>query len=288
VTAAEAPIAYDPRVELCGRGPPLVLVPGMDGTGLLFYRQVPLIARRHRVATYALRDGAPDMRTLVADLADVVGAAAPSGEPALIVGESFGGALALSFAHAHPERTAGVIVINSFARFLPQLRLRLARTGIRAMPWGAMRVVRRLTAARLHSPNTQRAEIRRFLSLTRETTRRGYLARLSILREYDARPWLGTLRVPALFVASDRDHLVPAVREATFMAARVPGARLRVLEGHGHICLIAPGVDLAALIADWREERAAPPNEHHGRHNIRTHDGRGFMTAPERHPRRRC
>ena len=231
----------------------------MDGTGQLFYRQVPLLAPHHRVATYALRDDATSMAELVADLLDVVERVAPDGEPAVIVGESFGGALALSFALAHPERVARVVVVNSFARFLPQLRLRLARLGIRAMPWGAMRLVRRLTAFRLHSPHTHRAEIRRFLQLTRGTTRRGYLSRLRILRDYDVRDRLAELRVPALFVASDRDHLVPAVREATFMARRAPRAELHVLEGHGHACLIAPGVDLAELLRRWPAPPARAP-----------------------------
>ena len=255
--AARDPRAYDAHIAVRGNGRPLVLVPGMDGTGLLFYRQVPLLAAHHRVATYALRDDAPDMETLVADLARVVERIGAPGEGAIVVGESFGGTIALSFARAHPELTAGIVVVNSFARFLPQLRLVLARAGIRAMPWGAMRIVRRLTAVRLHSPHTHRREIRYFLALTRGTTRQGYLGRLAILRRYDARPWLSSLRVPALFLASDRDHLVPAVREATYMAARVPGARLRVLEGHGHACLIAPGVDLAELLADWEQEHRA-------------------------------
>jgi hypothetical protein len=36
------------------------------------------------------------------------------------------------------------------------------------------------------------------------------------------------------------------------MAARVPGAVMRILEGHGHICLIAPGVDLEQVLKEWR------------------------------------
>jgi hypothetical protein len=36
------------------------------------------------------------------------------------------------------------------------------------------------------------------------------------------------------------------------MTARVPNAVLRVLEGHGHICLIAPDIDLANMLTTWR------------------------------------
>jgi len=243
---------YDPHLALTGDGPGLVLVPGMDGTGRLFYRQVPLLAKRYRVATYRLRDDAVDMATLVGDLARVARGAAAAGGQVVVVGESFGGAVALSFALASPPLVAALVVLNSFPRFLPQARLRLAIRALHLMPWEAMPLVRRLTAFRLHSRYTHRAEIRRFMELTQQTSREGYIARLRILQSYDVRDRLGELEMPVLFLASERDHLVPAVREAREMARRVPQAMVRVLPGHGHICLIAPNLDLEHLLQEWR------------------------------------
>lgn len=241
---------YDARIRVTGDGPLIVLVPGMDGTGKLFYRQVRPLARRHSVATYALRE-AGTMEDLVADLAFVIRTATDG--RATVVGESFGGAVALSFALAHPELLDRLVLLNSFPRFLPQHLLRLAAwvIGTIPFPWQAMTAVRALTASRLHSRHTHAREIRRFLVLTARTTRAGYLQRLRILRDYDVRDRLREIRAPTLFLASDRDHLVPAVEQATYMASRVPGATLRVLEGHGHICLIAPNVDLGKILEQW-------------------------------------
>ena len=243
-------VTYEPNVRTEGSGPPLVLVPGLDGTGRLFYRQVPSLARRFRVATYALRDDAEDMDTLVGDLAGVIRSISGDGQPAIVVGESFGGTLAMSFAITYPELTRALVVLNSFPYFRPQYRLRLALAGLGIMPWGAMSFVRRLTAFRLHSRYTHRSEIRRFLRETSYTTREGYMSRLRILRRYDLRTRLADISAPTLFLAADRDHLVPAVDQATYMASRAPRAEIRVLEGHGHICLIAPNVDLGAIITD--------------------------------------
>jgi pimeloyl-ACP methyl ester carboxylesterase len=81
----------DPRVSVQGDGGAVVLVPGMDGTGCLFYRQIPLLARSYRVATYALRDTATSMDELVADLARVIEIVAPVERRAIVIGESFGG-----------------------------------------------------------------------------------------------------------------------------------------------------------------------------------------------------
>ena len=255
-SAAEAPCrvgGYEPSVRVeGGAGAPLIFVPGMDGTGRLFHTQVPLLARDFRVATYALRDDADDMETLVDDLRRALDVLAPGGEPAVVVAESFGGTVAMSFALAHPERVRELVIVNSFSRLRSPAHLRVAIAATRVMPWRLMGVFRRLTVARLHAPDTPPAEIAYFLEQTRGVGKRAYLSRLRILAEYDLRSRLGELRVPTLFVASDQDRLVPAVEEASYMAARVPGAALRVLPGRGHRCLIAPGVDLAQIIRESR------------------------------------
>ncbi len=242
---------YDPRLSITGAGRPLVLVSGLDGTGQLFYTQVPRLAEFFTVATYSLRDDATDMATLVADLHDVIDMVAPDGQPVVLLGESFGGALSLSFALKYPERVAALVILNSFAKFLPQIRLRAGRAALSAMPWGAMGIVRRLTAFRMHSRHTTPEALRRFMELMRLTTREGYLNRLAVLMDYDVRDELARLRVPTLFLAADRDHLVPSVEQAEFMAARIPGASVLVLQGHGHICLLAPDLDIAALLRAW-------------------------------------
>jgi len=246
---------YDPGISLIGSGPGLVLVPGMDGTGALFYRQIPTLARSYRVATYALRDTAVTMDDLVDDLARVVDATSSAGDPAIVVGESFGGALAMSFALARPDRVAALVVINSFPKFGPTPLLKLGILGLSVMPWGAMRLVRRLTAFRLHSRHTHGDDIRQFLRRTGRATREGYIGRLKLLTRYDLRERLKDLQPPTLFLAASHDHLVPAIAQATLMTARVPGAAMHVLEGHGHICLIAPDLDLEHLLQRWRNGR---------------------------------
>lgn len=253
---AAAPLNYDARLRMAGSGIPLVYVPGMDGTGELFYRQVPALVRRFRVATYRLRDDAPDMRTLVDDLAAVTRSVSPTGEPATLVGESFGGALAMSFALAHPGLVRELVLLNTFPWFRPQFRLRLARGGIRVIPWGAMRIVRRLTAFRLHSKHTHRDEMKQFLRHTATTTKLGYLRRLGILRRYDLRDRLAELDLPVLLLAADQDHLIPSVEQARLMASLLPRATVRILEGHGHSCFLARSLDLSAMLDAWQREAA--------------------------------
>jgi 3-oxoadipate enol-lactonase len=228
----------------------LVLVPGIDGTGLLFYRQIPALERQFEITTTRHRDDASSMEDLVEDLDRQIERAA-AGRPVTLLGESFGGALTLSYALAHPERVERVVILNSFAHFGSQARLWLGYHLLRATPWGMMRIVRQLNASRMHSPQTERDEIRRFHELMRATTREGYLSRMRILRDYDIRDQLPSLRAPALYLAADRDTLVPSVEQARLMSGLSPSATMRILEGHGHSCLIAPDLDLAAILDEW-------------------------------------
>lgn len=227
-----------------------MLVPGIDGTGQLFYRQIPALERRFAVTTTRLRDDAESMDVLVADLDREVRRVAGDRRVTLL-GESFGGALTLSYGLAHPHRIERLVILNSFAYVGSQARLSLGYHLLRAMPWRMMRIVRQLNAKRMHSPTTDRNEIRRFHELMRATTREGYLSRLRILRSYDVRDRLPSLAAPVLYLAADRDTLVPAVDQARLMSALTPGGTMRVLEGHGHSCLIAPDMDLAAILEDW-------------------------------------
>ena len=100
------------------------------------------------------------------------------------------------------------------------------------MPWGAMRLMRRLTTWRLHSAHTHRDEIRRFLELTATATKEGHVNRLRILRAYDIRRHLEELRLPALFLAAEHDRLVPSIAQARF----------RRLECRGRRCVYSPAM----------------------------------------------
>jgi len=233
----------------------------MNGTGDLFYCQVPRLRHSFRVATYSLREDAESLEQLAADLAHIVGVVAPRERRAIIVGESFGGAVALTFALAYPELVEALVILNSFPYFAPRIRLRLAIAGLSVLPWGVMPIVRRLTAFRLHSRHTHRTEIKQFIKLTAHASREGYINRLKLLRTFDARERLHEIRQPTLFLASEYDHLVPAVAQARYMSNRVPSSVMRILQGHGHICLIAPDLDLAQVLLEWRQpaDRSAEP-----------------------------
>lgn len=233
----------------------LVLVPGLDGTALLFYRQVPLLSGRFEVTTFPLPDDSDcTMDTLVSALAKHVDDL--SAGPVLLCGESFGGALSLSFALAHPEKLFGLVIVNSFPYIRQRVRIRLGPRLLKLMPWGAMSLVRRFTESRMHTSHTSREDRREFHHRAKSIGREGYIRRLEILKGFDVRKRLHDVDTPTLFLAADEDHLVPAVREARFMMRRMPHASMRVLAGYGHICMINHDFSLLEHIEPWLDSLA--------------------------------
>ena len=242
---------YSPAITTEGSGPLVVLIPGIGGTGELFYQQVARLSKSFRVVTYSLRDRAAGMHVLLDDLAGVLDAVTGAEKSAIVVGESFGGALALSFALERPGYVERLVLVNSFAYVGTRIRLALATAAVRAMPWPAMGVVRQLAAAHMHSPDTHEDDIRASLRMLTASTREGYLSRLRMLRAYDVRGRLGELPVPTLLIAAREDVLLRSVDHARDMAARIPGSAMKVLEDHGHSCLLSPDVDLEAILTEW-------------------------------------
>lgn len=113
----------------------MVLVPGIDGTALLFYRQQPLLAAHFDTVSFPLPTRSVTsmtMESLVADLADLIEELSTNG--ALLLGESFGGALSMSLALERPELVRGLVIVNSFPYFDERVKLRLAPWLLRAIP----------------------------------------------------------------------------------------------------------------------------------------------------------
>ncbi|MDH4279032.1 MAG: alpha/beta hydrolase, partial [Acidimicrobiia bacterium] len=187
----------------------------------------------------------------IAGLIDEVGH-----EGALLLGESFGGALGLHVALRHPELVKGLVIVNSFPYLDNRLQLLAAPRLLRLIPWGAMPLARRFTEHRIHSAHVGDDELLEFRQRTRSIERNGYIRRMQILHGHDVRNDLQHIKAPTLFLAGTEDRLVPSARWATYMGERVPDAEVILLKGYGHCCLINHDLDVGRIVADWWDRRS--------------------------------
>lgn len=238
-----------PEYRVEGDGPLLICNSGLDGTGQLFFKQARRLSRFYRVVTFRSRErGQFTYEDLTGDVAAII---RHQGEQrATILGESFGGTVALSFALRYPEMVERLVVINSFPRFRRRNQIKLGVMLASKLPFGLLWPVRRMAGALgLKVDGVSRADRRVFWSAIRTVRAEGYLRRLQLIAEFDVENQLSEIQAPVLLIAADRDLLVPSVREARAMAARIPNATVRIIRGAGHACLMGDRVRLDELLA---------------------------------------
>ncbi|HWS55167.1 MAG TPA: alpha/beta hydrolase [Pyrinomonadaceae bacterium] len=240
------------RVEyhIQGSGPALVYVCGIEGTGRLFYKQAEDLARDHTIISFALRgEGRYEMRELVEDVRWVVREA--GFERATFLGESFGGLLTMATALAHPGLFERMILVNTFPHFAQRARIMLGVAAFSLLPYALVKAHRTRAARRvLFSDDIGEDDRRLFREHTRVVPYEGYVSRLRIIRDTDLRPRLKDITIPALVVAGTHDRLLDSVGAARRMAASLPRARLKLLEGTGHVALLSGRV----RVRDWLRE----------------------------------
>jgi pimeloyl-ACP methyl ester carboxylesterase len=239
-----------PLYQVQGSGPPFVYVPGLEGTGKLFYKQAEDLARDHTVITFPLRpDGHYTMSQLVKDLVWIIRDAGFA--RATVLGESFGGLLVLATALAHPAIFERMILVSTFACFANRAKINFGVLLYSLLPYALIKAYRSKRARHeLYSADI--AEIDRIThhELTRVIPFEGYMSRLRIIRETDLRARLSEIKVPALIVAGTEDRLLDAVGAARELTQKLPRARLKLLEGTGHMVLLSNRV----RVRDWLVE----------------------------------
>ena len=254
------------RLVVMGEGPPLVLVPPLPGFKEAFVACARLLARRFRVATYDLRsvfDGRPAWEALIDDLRRVTEAVTPG--LAAIAGHSMGGALAMRFALAHPERVASLVLSSSFARVVTPGSHWRARyvdqpavlAALRFLPEPRALAFAERLAARGGWVFDPRCD-RHVLGLVRHSVRRVpvgmALERVRLAFRHDARADLPRIACPALVIVGERESA--AYRDASAELARlIPRARLEISPGAGHLHPLSNPEWFAATIGGWLIER---------------------------------
>lgn len=233
-----------------GSGPAFVYVPGIEGTGRLFYKQIDDLARDHTVITFPLRGhGRYGMEALVEDLVWIIRDA--GFERATALGESFGGLLLMSAALAHPECFERIILVNTFPWFEQQAKIKLGVALFSFLPYPVMKAYRTLTSPRtLFDASVSEEDRRACREHTRVVAYEGYVSRMRIIRDTDLRRRLAEINVPTLIVAGTEDRVLNAERAAKTMAGAIRRSRLKLLEGTGHLALVSGKV----RVRDWLDE----------------------------------
>jgi pimeloyl-ACP methyl ester carboxylesterase len=260
----DGPVHY---ADFGGSGRPIVLVHGLGGSHLNWLAVAPGLAQRGRVLALDL---AGFGRTEAAGRSTGVGAnrrllgrflQSVAIEPAVLVGNSMGGTIALEEAAAEPARVAALVLVSPavpaplgtridprvFALFfgtsVPLLGRALMHLRARRGPEVAVRDL--MTLCCVDSSRIGREIFDAHVELARERALRGSEARRDFLeaqrsllfRLVRRRRFLRMVRgieAKALVLQGERDRLVRLAAVRALASAR-PDWRLRILEDVGHV-----------------------------------------------------
>jgi len=240
--------------RVSGSGPLLVFISGLDGTGELFFKQEPKLCGSYRVATFRHRDsGDFDYEDLADDVAEIIN---DLGEKrATVIGESFGGGVALTFALRYPEMLDRLVIVNSFPRYREQAKIKFTAWLFSRIPFRVLRPGRIIANnIGLFVDRVTRDDRRRFFQIINTINPQGYARRLQLISQFNIEDRLSAIQARTLLIATERDLLVKPIREARFMAERIPNATVRILRGVGHAFQLGDRYFLADLIAEWIAE----------------------------------
>lgn len=225
-----------------GSGPTLVYVPGIDGTGELLLGTAARLERRFRLVRLCyvgepVQSGRGDSYEALA--ASALGVLEERGAPrALLLAESFGGAVALQMALDSPGRVAGIAIVNSFAYYSARKRLALTLALSRLSTRTLYRIGRRLVAQwALLAPRRDAAALEAFKGLSRIGIDAAYRRRLRMIQGLDLRPRLCEIQVPVALFAADRDRIVDSLASLRAIERSIPGATLDVIARANHLVL---------------------------------------------------
>ncbi len=242
--------------EQRGSGPDLVLVHGWGLHGGAWGDLPERLAQHFRVTTLDLpghgRSHSAGEPLSLDAFTDSVAGLCPA--PAIWLGWSLGGLIALQAALRHPHKVAKLVLVGTTPKFVqapdwPHAMPTDVFAGFaRSLVQDYRATLLRFLSLQIGNNESVRAvlkQLRAELFAHGEPQPEALAAGLAILEQTDLRARLAEIRQPALVVHGGHDRLAPPAA-GDYLAAHLPQARLLRLEGAGH----APFLSHAALFAD--------------------------------------
>jgi pimeloyl-ACP methyl ester carboxylesterase len=258
-------IAYERR----GEGPLVVLLHGGVGDRRTWRRQIDDLSDEFTVVAWDAPgfggSSDPPEAFRLPDFADCLAAfiaALGAGRPH-VIGLSFGGGLALELYRRHPTVPATLVLVGAYAGWAGSLPAETVEQRLRQYEGLADAPPDRLVDEVLPTLFTESAPAEAVAELAASMSEfhpAGLRAGARAFAEADLRDVLPRIAVPTLLLYGDRDVRAP-LGVARDLHAEIPGSRLGLIPGAGHVCnLEAPEAFDAELRAFLRSagELSAP------------------------------
>ncbi len=255
------------HAQIRGEGEPLLLYSGIWGEVGLWEQFLPYLSGFRTIAFDPPGIGRSQMPTFPLTMSALVRFGTTvldelGIDSAHVLGASFGGAVAQQMAISHPGRVRRLVLVStSFGAFAKPGKISAFWHFAHPLSYHPPRLER--SAGTMFGGRLRREpELVRTMHIRRPTNALAAMYRLAPLFGWTSLPWLWTIRHPTLVIAGDDDPITPLFNHRV-IAAMVPGARLHVVRGGGHLALLDSAPEVGPVVASFlRGERTAPLNGH--------------------------
>lgn len=253
--------------EVHGQGQPLLLICGLGNDLSSWALQVPEFSKNHRVICFDNRGSgqtdAPDVpysiRMMAADTAGLMDVLEI--EKAHVLGVSMGGYIAEELAIGWPARVASLVLATTSAGPYPlkisvlQKWTRQTLAGMNPLMLFQIMLPFMFNDRCFEDPEVVQMAVNT-IARHSSTTPPHILARqMTACAEHDVRDRISLIGAPTLVLAGKGDPFVP-FSLAEELAARIHGARLRVLEAGGHGFNAAVAAEFNRAVLEFLNEMA--------------------------------
>lgn len=215
----------------------------------LFDAQVAALKNGYDCRVFAFRDH-DSLRSMASELL----ASAP--ERFTLIGLSLGGYLAFEVIRAQMQRVERLVLMDTTAAADSPARRDGRHADIAKVRAGGIEaLIPELPARWLLPAHTRRAELVDLMAdMARSIGARGqFNQQTAMLARPDSHADLARVRVPALIVCGREDAVTP-LADHQAMAARVPGAQLKIIADCGHLATIEQPQSVNRALLDWLRE----------------------------------
>lgn len=225
----------------------LVLLPGLDGTGLLFAGFIASFGPDVKIIVVSYPT---DAAAGYSELEPFARSFLPRDQPFFLLGESFSGPIAISIAATRPSGLLGLILCCSFARSprpaLTYFRPLLAVAPVAALPLALLSF---FVLGRFSSPALRRSLGASLALVSPSALRARARAALSV----DASASLGRVGVPVLYLRASEDRVVPE-SASQFVAALAPTTKIVELPAPHFLLQVLP-LQAGVAVREFMENR---------------------------------
>jgi len=243
----------------------MIFLHGSPGQLSNWKYQISYFEEKYRVVAYDQRGyGRSDkplevtLNDYLEDLTSLMSKLKISAKDAVLIGHSFGGMIAQTYARDHILR--GLVLIGSLVKIKPDIIDKII-WHLPPMFWRRLfftenPFTRKMYRDLFFSPSTSDEIFEEFLEDNKE-----YLESLpahvfrymKFFKDYDASNWLSEVSAPTLIIVGEDDKVTPK-DESIKIHKLLPNSRLVILERAGHLVLYEKAKDLNKIINEFIEE----------------------------------